>query len=142
MGIRGYLAGALGVALVSGCGNTIPAAYHTYAVQPQHEYKVDSSYLYGRFFMEKDSSEPMGFSIRCRDGKWYKFWFSHDRPLMMFKLRPSVCQIEEYIFAGLDKHRTMATARLIGNAYDRTTAEMKRAWPRFASVRTEDRVPR
>jgi len=30
----------------------------------------------------------------------------------------------------------------VENAYDRTTAEMKRAWPRFASVRTEDRVPR
>src|SRR5215471_3093869 len=165
---------AQSVALV-GTLAILPGCAHSIRVSPSDSYSRDSAYLYGRFYI--DGMSPLWYQLNCHDGSKYKIQFSKSSAARVFKIAPSVCQVD-YIVFGNETQNEMVGFRLLRNEvldaggvyyvgdfaadstwnwmegivtwivkgrrneYAKTTAALKRAFPGFASVATEDRMPR
>lgn len=153
----------------------LPGCAHSIRVLPSDAYSRDSAYLYGRFYI--DGMSPLWYQLSCHDGNKYKIQYARSSAVLVFKIAPSICQVD-YVVFGNETQNEMVGFRLLrnevldpggvyyigdftadstwnlmagivrwiikgrSNQYAKTTAEMKRVYPGFASVATEDRVPR
>jgi hypothetical protein len=161
-------AALLGLAALAGCA-------HSYRLSAGDGYSRDSAYIYGRFTI--DGISPLWYQLRCRDGNSYKIQFSQSSAVKVFRIAPSICQVD-YVVFGNETQNEMVGFRLLRNEvldpggvyyvgdftadstwkwiegivtwiikgrrneYAKTTEQLKKTFPAFSSVATEDRVPR
>lgn len=102
-------------------------AGYTAGIRPDEKYNPSNSYLYGRFVVDAKSaplsfasSQSMGFTVICRDGKTYTIGFSNQTTLQIIKVAPSACQIDEIVYSdsdGIVRGREMAPFRLLRNEF-------------------------